>query len=421
MTTEFIAILAVIVASFAILLFATFSLGRRTNREIERLRGDITAELRSVRADMESAVARAAMAATPAKEAQDKRMSELVEGLISRQTLLQQSITDRLSALEGSLERIRAVTSDGMAAMRKDNNEQLEAMRKTVDEKLQKTLEERIGHSFKLVSRQLEEVYKGLGEMQTLATGVGDLRRMLGGVKTRGVWGEYQLAAILEQILLPEQYAANVATVPGSRDNVEFAIKLPGDGEGLVHLPIDSKFPYDAYSELVTASEEGDKAKVDAALKAYRLRLRTFAKTIKDKYISPPHTTDFAILFLPTEAMYAEAVKLGLTEELQRDFKVSITGPTTMGALLNSLQMGFRTLAIQKQSSEVWQVLGAAKTEFTKFASVLEKARDRLTQADRELEMLIGTRTRVISQKLRQVEMLPEEESLRLLDGASDE
>ncbi|MPM22140.1 hypothetical protein SDC9_68591 [bioreactor metagenome] len=215
--------------------------------------------------------------------------------------------------------------------------------------------------------------------------------------------------------MLPEQYAVNIPTVPGSREPVEFAIKLPGDGGNTVYLPIDSKFPLDAYDELAQAAEAGDAGRVDAALKAYRLRLRAFAKTIRDKYVAPPSTTDFAIMFLTTEAMYAEAVKLGLVDELQRDFKISITGPTTMGALLNSLQMGFRTLAIQKQSSEVWRVLGAAKVEFEKFSEVLESARNRLRQADEDLDKLVGTRTRVITQKLRSVERLQDEEAKDLI------
>ena len=415
MESQIYAVLLAFAVGVGILFAVITASGKKSREDTERLRADFMAELRSQRGETETAVGKSVVAQGAAWEQLDKRLAELTGGMAQRQELLQTAVTERLTVVERQLESIRTSVSASLAEIRKDNGEQLEAMRKTVDEKLQKTLEERIGQSFKLVGDQLEQVYKGLGEMQQLSTGVGDLRRMLGGVKTRGVWGEYQLAAILEQILLPEQYGENVTTVPGSRDAVEFAIKLPGDGADTVYLPIDSKFPLDAYDELVQAAEAGDADRTDAALKAYRIRLRTFAKTIRDKYVAPPHTTDFAIMFLPTEAMYAESVKLGLVDELQRDFKVSITGPTTMGALLNSLQMGFRTLAIQKQSSEVWKVLGAAKTEFEKFAEILARARQRIEQVDNDLEQLVGTRTRVISQKLRQVEKLPEEEATKLL------
>lgn len=404
-----------VTAGLALLVVMTAAMSRRSREDGERLRSDLMAELRSLRGETEAAVGKSVSAQSAAWEQQDKRLAELTAGLTQRQEILQRTLNERLAVVERQLEGIRTATAASLAEIRADNSEKLEAMRKTVDEKLQKTLEDRIGQSFKMVSEQLEQVYKGLGEMQQLATGVGDLRRMLGGVKTRGVWGEYQLAAILEQLLLPEQYAVNIPTVPGSRDPVEFAIKLPGDGGNTVYLPIDSKFPLDAYDELAQAADAGDAARVDVALKAYRLRLRAFAKTIRDKYVAPPSTTDFAIMFLTTEAMYAEAVKLGLVDELQRDFKISITGPTTMGALLNSLQMGFRTLAIQKQSSEVWRVLGAAKVEFEKFSEVLESARNRLRQADEDLDKLVGTRTRVITQKLRSVERLQDEEAKDLI------
>ncbi len=404
-----------VAAGLVLLALLTIAMSRRSREDGDRLRVDLMAELRALRGETEASVGKSMAAQGAAWEQQDKRLAELTAGLTGRQEILQQAVSDRLSAVERQLESIRTATATSLAEIRADNSEKLEAMRKTVDEKLQKTLEDRIGQSFKMVNEQLEQVYKGLGEMQKLATGVGDLRRMLGGVKTRGVWGEYQLAAILEQLLLPEQYAVNIITVPGSKDPVEFAIKLPGDGGDAVYLPIDSKFPLDAYDELAQAAEAGDAARVDIALKAYRLRLRAFAKTIRDKYVAPPATTDFAIMFLTTEGMYAEAVRLGLVDELQRDFKVSITGPTTMGAILNSLQMGFRTLAIQKQSSEVWRVLGAAKAEFEKFSEVLESARNRLRQADEDLDKLVGTRTRVITQKLRDVEKLPEEEAKSLI------
>ncbi len=291
----------------------------------------------------------------------------------------------------------------------------LTAMQATVDEKLHKTLEERIGQSFQLVSQRLEQVYKGLGEMQTLAAGVGDLKKVLSNVKTRGVLGEYQLGAILEQILSPDQYAANVATKKGSREVVEYAVRLPGAGEDTVWLPIDAKFPADSYSQLVEAYERGDAQEVAAAAQALEQRIRRFAKDIRDKYVEPPCTTDFAILFLPFEGLYAEAVRRGMVESLQRDYRINIAGPTTLAALLNSLQMGFKTLAIQKRSGEVWQVLGAVKTEFDKFGIVLESTQQRLDQANKELDKLIGVRTRQIRRRLQDVVALPEGEACDLL------
>ena len=359
-------------------------------------------------------------------ERQDGRLEELGKQLQSGQSLQQQTLRDQLQAIERrfseftkqneqQLQGVRNTVSGQLSEIREDNNKQLDSMRQTVDEKLQKTLEERLGQSFRTVSGQLEQVHRGIGEMQTLAAGVGDLKRMMSNVKTRGIWGEVQLSAILEQLLTGDQYDSNVAVKPGSREVVEFAIRLPGDGDDPVWLPIDAKFPMDAYDELVQASEEGDPARIAAATATLKQRLRGFARDIRDKYISPPHTTDFAILFLPTEALYAEVVKQGLIEQLQHDFRVSIAGPTTMGALLNSLQMGFRTLSIQQRSAEVWQVLAAAKGEFAKFGDVLDKARSRIAQADSELEKLVGTRTNVINRALRKVELL--EEPARLEDG----
>ena len=298
-----------------------------------------------------------------------------------------------------------------------DNSRQLEKMRQTVDEKLQKTLEDRISQSFKLVSERLEQVYKGLGEMQNLAAGVGDLKKVLSNVKTRGILGEVQLGAILEQILSPDQYETDVKTRPGSTERVEFAVKLPGDDDGgPVWLPIDAKFPGDAYARLNDAYETGDKALIDAAYKNLEKVIKSEAKDIKTKYVEPPYTTDFAIMFLPFEGLYAEVVRHGLIEVLQKEYKVNIAGPTTMAALLNSLQMGFRTLAIQKHSSEVWEVLGAVKTEFNNFGNVLEKARNRIKQADDELEKLIGTRTNAIIRKLRSVEAIDSSEAESVLE-----
>ena len=290
-------------------------------------------------------------------------------------------------------------------------------MRQTVDEKLQTTLNDRITQSFQLVNERLEQVYAGLGEMKTLASGVGDLKKVLSNVKTRGILGEVQLGAILEQILAPEQYAANVKTRPGTTHFVEYAVKLPGTDEDTVWLPIDAKFPVDAYSQLLDAYESGDPDAVKAAGNLLEQRIKAFAKDIRDKYVAPPYTTDFGIMFLPIEGLYAEVVRRGLIETLQNDYHVNIAGPTTMAALLNSLQMGFKTLAIQKRSGEVWKLLGAVKTEFDKFGTVVEAAQKRLEQAGSELDKLVTTRTRMIQRKLAQVTSLPDAEATALIEG----
>ncbi len=341
---------------------------------------------------------------------------------------LQTVINDQLSqiekrmknsneAIENRLENIRTTMENRIATMQADNSKKLDEMRKTVDEQLQKTLEARLRQSFENVSKQLESVHKGLGEMQNLATGVGDLKKVLSNVKTRGILGEIQLGAILEQILAKEQYMQNVATVPGSQDRVEFAVKLPGDGTTPVLLPIDAKFPMDAYIALTDAQQSGDRQLVEAASKVLQQRVRTFAKDIQSKYIHVPGTTEFGIMFLPTEGLYAEIVQQGMIEKLQADFKIIVAGPTTMAALLNSLQMGFKTLAIQQRSSEVWKVLGNVKTEFETFGNVLQQAQNRITQANDELEKLIGVRTRQINRKLSIVEnpQIDSEEELKLL------
>ncbi len=294
----------------------------------------------------------------------------------------------------------------------------LEKMRETVDEKLHKTLEERLGQSFKIVSERLEAVQKGLGEMQNLANGVGDLKKVLSNVKTRGVLGEIQLGNILEQIMAPEQYEANVKTKQGSNDHVEFAIKLPGkdDFGKEVFLPIDAKFPQEDYIRLQTAYDEGDIDGIDKANKALIQSIKKFAKDISDKYLDPPHTTDFGIMFLPIEGLYAEIVRQpDLVALLQREFKIIITGPTTLAAMLNSLQMGFKTLAIQKRSSEVWQILGAVKKQFGEFGTVLKKAQEKIRQADGEIEKLVTTRTNVMLSKLKTVEELPTAEATKVL------
>lgn len=317
---------------------------------------------------------------------------------------------------EQKLENVRTAMTDSISRMTQSNNEQLTVIRRTVDEKLQETLDKKLNESFKMVSERLEQVYKGLGEMQNVAAGVGDLKKVLSNVKTRGVLGEIQLGAILEQILSPEQYEKNVKTVSKNSNFVEYAVKLPGDGDEKIWLPIDSKFPTDAYSQLLDAYDTADPANVDAALKQLKSRVKQFARDICTKYVSPPETTDFAIMFLPTEGLYAELVRAGMVEELQAEFRVCIAGPTTMGALLNSLQMGFKTLAIQKRSNEVWKILSAVKGEFDTFSAVLEKAQTKISQANDELDRLVGTRTRMIQSKLKNLQALPREEAAFLLE-----
>ena len=300
----------------------------------------------------------------------------------------------------------------------KSTEKRLDDMRIMVEEKLQKTLNERIGQSFELVRTQLENVQRGLGEMKTLAEDVGGLKKVLGNVKTRGTFGEVQLAALLEQMLSPEQYDANVKTRKNATEFVEFAIKLPGkdNGKEVVYLPIDAKFPKDVYEQYADACEDGDTALINSTSRQLETTVKRMAKDIHDKYIEPPFTTDFAIMFLPFESIYAEVIRrTALVETLQKDYKIVVTGPTTLGAILNSLQMGFRTLAIQKRTSEVWSVLGAVKTEFGKFGGMLEKVQKNLQSAGDQLEEVMGKRTRAIERKLRQVEALPAEESRKML------
>jgi DNA recombination protein RmuC len=300
----------------------------------------------------------------------------------------------------------------------KSTEKRLDDMRIMVEEKLQKTLNERIGQSFELVRTQLENVQRGLGEMKTLAEDVGGLKKVLGNVKTRGTFGEVQLGALLEQMLSPEQYEVNVKTRKNATEFVEFAIKLPGkdNGKEVVYLPIDAKFPKDVYEQYADACEDGDTALINSTSRQLETTVKRMAKDIHDKYIEPPFTTDFAIMFLPFENIYAEVIRrTSLVETLQKDFKIVVTGPTTLGAILNSLQMGFRTLAIQKRTSEVWSVLGAVKTEFSKFGGMLEKVQKNLQSAGDQLEEVMGKRTRAIERKLRQVEALPAEESRKML------
>ena len=353
-----------------------------------------------------------------------KNFGDMVSGNQQEITRLQDRRLEELSRQfsrmavenEQKLENIRLTMSRKIGELTEDNNRQLERMRLTVDEKLQKTLEDRIGQSFRVVSERLEQVYKGLGEMQTLASGVGDLKKVLSNVKTRGILGEIQLGSILEQILPPEQYEENITTKSTGTERVEYAIRLPGEGDKPVYLPVDAKFPADAYSRLVDAYDAGDTAAIEAAGKNLEKTIKAEAKDIKEKYIEPPNTTDFGIMFLPFEGLYAEVVRRGMVEVLQREYKVNIAGPTTMAALLNSLQMGFRTLAIQKHSSEVWDILGAVKNEFGKFEDVLTAAQKKINQANEDLDKLVGTRSRMIRSKLRKVTALSDDEAAGMLD-----
>lgn len=365
-------------------------------------------------------------------EGQDKRLAEMDRHIVEKQQEMNNSVQaqlkqfeERLKTLETTnqqkLEDMRATMSKQLASIQEDNAKQLDKIRGTVDEKLQESLEKKMNESFKLVSERLEQVYKGLGEMQNLASGVGDLKKVLSNVKTRGILGEIQLGAILQEILTPEQYETEVATVPNSRERVEFAVRLPAsDGGEHIYLPIDSKFPGDTYAALQEAYESGSADAVKTAYKNLESIIKKCAKDIHDKYICPPYTTNFAIMFLPFEGLYAEVVNHGLVEVLQRDYSVNIAGPSTMAALLNSLQMGFKTLQIQKRSSEVWQVLGAVKTEFGKFEEVLSSAKNRIRQLDEDLDKLVGVRTRGINRKLREIEQLDSAQAEKLLSINDD-
>jgi DNA recombination protein RmuC len=334
---------------------------------------------------------------------------------------LRQEVGDRLAELtqasEVRLEAIRRTLEQRLDVLREENAHKLEQMRATVDEKLQATLEQRLGASFKQVSERLEQVHRGLGEMQSLATGVGDLKRVLTNVRSRGTWGEVQLGALLADVLQPGQYAQNVATRPGSKERVEYAVKFPGSSDDGTPfwLPIDAKFPLEDWQRLQDAIERADVMAVDASRRALDQFFKAQARTIRDKYVEPPHTTDFAILFVPTEGLFAEAVsRPGLADTLQREFRVTLAGPTNLAAMLNSLQLGFRTLAIEKRSTEVWRVLGAVKTEFGRFGELLARTKDKLDQVGKTLDEA-GKKSTTIARKLRDVEALPEDEADRLL------
>lgn len=409
-------LIAVLIVGIANLALVILLIGGRKDaaREIDRLKRDMLDEQRALRAEVSENTRRSINA-----------VGETLLNEYQRDTLNQEQ-RFKTFALENAqrMEQIRRSVERQLADIREDNGKKLDEMRSIVDEKLQKTLEDKLSRSFALVSERLEQVYKGLGEMQTLASGVGDLSKVLSNVKTRGILGEIQLGAILGEMMAPEQYEVNAKVKQATNERVEFAIKLPAD-DGTVLLPIDSKFPADAYTNLMDAYEQGNADAVKATQAVLKGRIKEFAADIAKKYINPPYTTEFAVMFLPTEGLYAEVLRLNLMEPIQREYRVSIAGPSTMAALLNSLQMGFKSVAIQKRSGEVWKVLGAVKTEFASFEKTLAKTRDRLRLADEELGRLIGARTHKINRSLERVTALPaDDEVSQLVDkyaGADDE
>jgi len=381
---------------------------------------------RELRADLAQARAENAQASSTTRGELTASLTHFTQTLQNQLAASAGVQNERLATLTQSndlrLEAVRASVEQRLEALRTDNAQKLEQMRATVDERLQATLEQRLGESFKLVSDRLDQVHKGLGEMHTLAAGVGDLKRVLVNVKSRGGWGEVQLGALLEEMLAPGQYAKNVATRPGENERVEYAIRFPGRGEDGVPcwLPIDAKFPLEDYQRLQDAIERADIVAVESSRKALEEFFKTEAKKIRDKYVEPPHTTDFAILFIPTEGLYAEALsRPGLADGLQRDCRVMLAGPANLMAFLNSLQLGFRTLAIEQRSTEVWRVLGAVKTEFGKFGELLAKTKERLDQVGKTLDEA-GRKSTTIAKRLRDVEALPQLEAERVLSGEAE-
>ncbi len=426
--------LAALLLSLAALIFLilVFSRQRKADRRASRRHEGVQRQLDQISRDSlgrgdyttlsESQAARLMQAMEERSRDEAMRLSELSvrldafgESQDQRLHRVSAQLDEKLTLNESRMETMRRTLDESMTRLQEDNGKKLEEMRRTVDEKLHATLDKRLGESFSLVNERLEQVYKGLGEMQSLASGVGDLKKVLTNVKTRGVWGEMQLGALLSQVLSPSQYEENVAVVPGGSQRVEFAVKLPGQGEGFVYLPIDSKFPIEDYERLLSAYDIGDQAVIAAASSALQTALKIEARRIASKYIAPPHTTDFAIMFLPIEGLYAEALRArGLTEELQEKLRVVVAGPTTLNALLTSLQVGFRTLAIEQRTDEVWQLLAAVKTEFGKFSTLLDATQKKLHAAAESIESA-SRKTRTIERKLRQVEAVDPADAVRLL------
>jgi DNA recombination protein RmuC len=427
------ALVAVVIARLSALLAARDAAAResaelRTQVAVLAAQGadferDMRQELANARLEQATAAqtARTELGSTFARQAQS--IQQQLQATATAQSEQLRHFGERLAHLtqasEQRLEAVRSTVEQRLDVLRSENTQKLDQMRATVDEKLQATLDERLGASFRQVSERLEQVHKGLGEMQTLAAGVGDLKRVLSNVKTRGGWGEVQLGTLLAEMLTPSQYEQNVATRPGSADRVEFAVKLPGRADDGVPcwLPIDAKFPLEDYQRLQDALERADGAAVETSRRALEAFFKAEAKSIRDRYVEPPHTTDFAILFVPTEGLYAEAVsRPGLADSLQRECRVTLCGPMNLAAMLNSLQLGFRTLAIEKRSTEVWRVLGAVKTEFGKFGEILARTKERLDQVGKTLDDA-SRKSTTIARKLRDVEALPEAEADRLLAG----
>ena len=422
MTVAMIALIALVIAlNIALLILAILQRKASPARYDEKLALIESAQGRldeSLRKEM-------SLNREEAGKAQLQGREETIRTLETFRSSLVEQLRVLTSGNDQRFDKLRETIDQKLALIQKDNAEKLEKMRATVDEKLHQTLETRLGESFKLVSERLEQVQKGLGEMQGLATGVGDLKRVLTNVKSRGTWGEVALKAIIEDVLTPAQYLENVATKKGSAERVEFAIILPGRGEkdgDRVLLPIDAKFPKEDYERLLAAQELGDALAAEEASKALLARLKSSAKDIRDKYLNPPATTDFGIMFLPSESLYAESLRRpGFIESLQKDYRVNVAGPTTLAAFINSLQMGFRTLAIEKRSSEVWQILGAVKTEFGKFGDLLEKTKKKIQEAGDTIDSA-STKPRTIQSKLRHVEALPESSVASLLtDSGGDD
>ncbi len=408
-----------------------FSQARSENAQLQtQFRDELTKSVRGFGDSVQKQNAETNRLQRESYEAVDGRLRKISHSIGEQMTSIGSSLDSRLNSMressEKSMKAMRDTLDAKMNELRAENAKKLDQMRETVDEKLQSTLEKRLGESFTQVTKRLEEVHRGLGEMQNLAADVGGLKRVLTNVKARGVYGEVQLGQLIEQVMTPSQYGTNVAVIPGSQSRVEYAIKLPGNSpEEPVWLPVDSKFPREDYERLVEAAENADAAGVEAASRELEKRIKQSAKDIHDKYVAPPNTTDFAVMFLPTEGLYAEiARRPGLIEDLHRHFKVTVAGPTNLLSMLNSLQMGFRTLAVQERGSEVWKVLGEAKSEFSKFGAVIEKVRAKIDQAGKGLDQ-VGTRTRVLERKLRDVEEVEYEaaNSIEYLEevGADDE
>lgn len=405
------------------LLAQSGDVARTQNEQIDSFRTQLATLQQQVVAALAQAGSQLAAQGQAAREAQDTALQRLSATLAEQLRTLGEQLRAQAESNERRLAEVRQTVEGRLTLLQQGNEAKLEQMRATVDEKLHATLEQRLGESFKQVAERLEQVHKGLGEMQTLARDVGSLNRVLTNVKSRGIYGEVQLAGLLEQVFTPEQYAANVATLPGSNERVEFAIRLPGQrGDGVpLWLPIDAKFPREDYERLLDAQDRADPVAAEAAGKGIEAQLKLEARTIRAKYVAPPHTTDFAILFVPTEGLYAEALRRpGLVEALQREHKVMLAGPTTLLATLSSLQMGFRTLALEQRSAEVWEVLGAVKTEFGKFGDVLARTKKKLDEASKTIDAA-EVRTRAMARQLRTVEQLPEHRSQQLLPGLLDD